>query len=196
MRRRATRSPIAVNLKDAEGQEVVRRLVRQADILVENFRPARWRSGDSGTRRSRRQPRLIMVRLSGFGQTGPNKDRPASAPSANRWAACATSPVSRPGPVRVGISIGDSLAAMFGVIGALMAMHHRTKSGRGQVVDVALYEAVFAMMESMLPEYGMGGSCASAAAPRCPASFRPTPILARTASTWSSAPTPIRSSSG
>ena len=150
---------IAVNLKDAEGQEVVRRLVADADILVENFRPGaleKWGLGYEAL--SRDNPRLIMVRLSGFGQTGPNKDRPGFGAIGESMGGMRyiTGYPDR-APVRVGISIGDSLAAMFGVIGALMAMHHREKSGRGQVVDVALYEAVFAMMESMLPEYGMGG---------------------------------------
>ncbi len=150
---------VAVNLKDPEGQAVVRRLVRDADILVENFRPGaleKWGLGYAAL--SGENPRLIMVRLSGFGQTGPNKDRPGFGAIGESMGGMRyiTGYPDR-APVRVGISIGDSLAAMFGVIGALMAMHHRTTSGRGQVVDVALYEAVFAMMESMLPEYGMGG---------------------------------------
>jgi succinyl-CoA---D-citramalate CoA-transferase len=150
---------VAVNLKDADGQEVVRRLVSGADILVENFRPGaleKWGLGYEAL--SRDNPRLIMVRLSGFGQTGPYKDRPGFGAIGESMGGMRyiTGYPDR-APVRVGISIGDSLAAMFGVIGALMAMHHRTQSGQGQVVDVALYEAVFAMMESMLPEYGMGG---------------------------------------
>ena len=150
---------VAVNLKDPDGQEVVRRLVAGADILVENFRPGaleKWGLGYEALARD--NPRLIMVRLSGFGQTGPNKDRPGFGAIGESMGGMRyiTGYPDR-APVRVGISIGDSLAAMFGVIGALMAIHHRTKSGRGQVVDVALYEAVFAMMESMLPEYGMGG---------------------------------------
>jgi formyl-CoA transferase len=150
---------VAVNLKDPDGQEVVRRLVAGADILVENFRPGaleKWGLGYDGL--SRDNPRLIMVRLSGFGQTGPYKDRPGFGAIGESMGGMRyiTGYPDR-APVRVGISIGDSLAAMFGVIGALMALHHRTQSGKGQVVDVALYEAVFAMMESMLPEYGMGG---------------------------------------
>jgi len=150
---------VAVNLKDPEGQEVVRRLVAGADILVENFRPGaleKWGLGYEALARD--NPRLIMVRLSGFGQTGPYKDRPGFGAIGESMGGMryVTGYPDR-APVRVGISIGDSLAAMFGVIGALMALHHRTQSGMGQVVDVALYEAVFAMMESMLPEYGMGG---------------------------------------
>ena len=150
---------VAVNLKDPQGQEVVRRLVAGADLLVENFRPGaleKWGLGYEALARD--NPRLIMVRLSGFGQTGPYKDRPGFGAIGESMGGMRyiTGYPDR-APVRVGISIGDSLAAMFGVIGALMALHHRTQSGQGQVVDVALYEAVFAMMESMLPEYGMGG---------------------------------------
>jgi formyl-CoA transferase len=150
---------VAVNLKEPEGQAVVRRLIADADILVENFRPGaleKWGLGYETL--SRDNAGLIMVRLSGFGQSGPNKDRPGFGAIGESMGGMRyiTGYPDR-APVRVGISIGDSLAAMFGVIGALMAMHHRSRSGRGQIVDVALYEAVFAMMESMLPEYGMDG---------------------------------------
>ena len=150
---------IALNLKDAKAQEVVRRLAREADIVVENFRPGtleKWGLGYEAL--SRDNPGLVMVRLSGFGQTGPYKDRPGFGAIGESMGGMRyiTGYPDR-APVRVGVSIGDSLAALFGVIGALMAMHHRRSSGRGQVVDVALYEAVFAMMESMLPEYGMSG---------------------------------------
>jgi formyl-CoA transferase len=99
-----------------------------------------------------------MVRLSGFGQTGPYRDQPGfGAIGESMGGVRYVTGYPDRAPVRVGISIGDSLAAMFGVIGALMAIHHRGKTGKGQVVDVALYEAVFAMMESMLPEYGFSG---------------------------------------
>lgn len=151
---------IAVNLKSPDGQEIVRRLVAGADILVENFRPGTLEKWNLGYERlSAENPRLVMVRLSGFGQTGPYKDQPGFGAIGESMGGMRyiTGYPDR-APVRVGISIGDSLAAMFGVMGALMAIHHRAKSGRGQVVDVALYEAVFAMMESMLPEYGHDGS--------------------------------------
>ena len=151
---------IAVNLKAPEGQEIVRRLAAQADIVVENFRPGTLEKWNLGYERlARENPRLVMVRLSGFGQTGPYKDQPGFGAIGESMGGMRyiTGYPDR-APVRVGISIGDSLAAMFGVIGALMAIHHREKSGRGQVVDVALYEAVFAMMESMLPEYGFDAS--------------------------------------
>jgi formyl-CoA transferase len=150
---------IAVNLREAEGQAVVRRLAAGADFVVENFRPGtleKWNLGYDTL--ARENPGLIMVRLSGFGQSGPYKDRPGFGAIGESMGGMRyiTGYPDR-APVRVGISIGDSLAAMFGVIGALMALHHRGKSGRGQVVDIALYEAVFAMMESMLPEYGHAG---------------------------------------
>jgi formyl-CoA transferase len=150
---------VAVNLRDPAGQAIVRTLVRSADIVVENFRPGtmeKWGLGYEAL--SAENPGLVMVRISGFGQTGPYKDRPGFGAIGESMGGMryVTGYPDR-APVRVGISIGDSLAAMFGVIGALTAIHQRTLSGKGQVIDVALYEAVFAMMESMLPEFGMGG---------------------------------------
>lgn len=150
---------VTINLREAEGQEIARKLIASADILVENFRPGtleKWQL-DYATL-ARENPKLIMVRLSGFGQTGPYKDRVGFGAIGESMGGMRyiTGYPDR-APVRVGISIGDSLAAMQGVMGALMALHHRQQSGLGQVVDVALYEAVFAMMESMLPEYGMTG---------------------------------------
>jgi formyl-CoA transferase len=150
---------VAIDLRNAEGQAIVRRLAATADIVVENFRPGtmeKWGLGYEAL--SRDNPRLVMVRLSGFGQTGPYRDKPGFGAIGESMGGMryVTGYPDR-APVRVGISIGDSLAAMFGVIGALMAIHNRHSTGRGQVVDVALYEAVFAMMESTLPEYGMDG---------------------------------------
>jgi formyl-CoA transferase len=150
---------VAVNLREPDGQQVVRELARGADIVVENFRPGtmeRWGLGYEAL--SRDNPRLVMVRLSGFGQTGPYKDRPGFGAIGESMGGMryVTGYPDR-APVRVGISIGDSLAAMFGVIGALVAVNERARTGRGQYVDVALYEAVFAMMESMLPEYSLNG---------------------------------------
>ena len=150
---------IAVNLRVPEGQQVVRSLAKGADILVENFRPGtleKWGLGYDAL--SRENPGLVMVRLSGFGQTGPDRDKPGFGAIGESMGGMryVTGYPDRP-PVRVGISIGDSLAALFGAMGALMAIHHRHSTGRGQVVDVALYEAVFAMMESTLPEYGLDG---------------------------------------
>ena len=151
---------VAVNLRVAEGQEIIRKLVKDADILIENFRPGaleKWNL--SWEQLSAINPKLVMVRLSGYGQTGPYKDRPGfgligEAMGGIRYV---TGYPDR-APVRVGLSLGDAIAAMYGAIGALMALHHRNvNGGNGQVVDVALYEAVFSLMESMLPEFGMTG---------------------------------------
>ena len=151
---------VAINLKDPDGQDIVRRLAESADIVVENFRPGTLEKWNLGYERlSSANPGLVMVRLSGFGQTGPYRDQPGFGAIGESMGGMRyiTGYPDR-APVRVGISIGDSLAAMFGVIGALAALRHREKGGRGQVVDVALYEAVFAMMESMLPEYAYDGT--------------------------------------
>lgn len=150
---------VTLNLREKEGQEIARRLIEGADILVENFRPGtleKW--GLDYASLSTVNPKLIMVRLSGFGQTGPYKDRVGFGAIGESMGGMRyiTGYADR-APVRVGISIGDSLAAMYGAMGALMALHHRHAAGKGQVVDVALYEAVFSMMESMLPEFGMSG---------------------------------------
>jgi formyl-CoA transferase len=150
---------VTINLREKEGQEIVRKLALSADILVENFRPGtleKWHLGYDTL--SAANPKLIMVRLSGFGQTGPYKDRVGFGAIGESMGGMRyiTGYPDR-APVRVGISIGDSLAAMYGAMGALMALHHRHATGKGQVVDVALYEAVFSMMESMLPEFGMAG---------------------------------------
>ncbi|MGH8640793.1 MAG: CaiB/BaiF CoA transferase family protein [Burkholderiales bacterium] len=151
---------VALDLKHPEAQEIARKLTRDADIVVENFRPGAMEKWGLGWNElSRINPRLIMVRLSGFGQTGPYRDRPGFGAIAESMGGLryVTGHPDRP-PVRVGVSIGDSIAALHGVIGALMAQHHRNvNAGRGQFVDVALYESVFNMMESVLPEYDMFG---------------------------------------
>jgi succinyl-CoA---D-citramalate CoA-transferase len=151
---------IALNLREPDGQRIAQDLAAGADILVENFRPGMVEKWGLGYERLRElNPGLIMVRLSGYGQTGPYKDRPGFGAIGESMGGMRyiTGYPDR-APVRVGISIGDSLAALFGVIGALTALHHRTRTGAGQVIDVALYEAVFAMMESTLPEYGYDGT--------------------------------------
>ena len=151
---------ITVNLKSPEGQDIVRKLAAKADIVIENFRPGALEKWNLGYEQlAKDNPGLIMVRLSGFGQTGPYRDRLGFGAIGESMGGMryVTGYPDR-APVRVGISLGDSLAAMYGVMGALMALHHRNvNGGKGQVVDVALYEAVFSMMESMLPEFGMNG---------------------------------------
>ena len=150
---------VTVNLREKDGQEIVRKLALSADIIVENFRPGtmeKWNLAYDALAKD--TPGLIMVRLSGYGQTGPYKDRVGFGAIGESMGGMRyiTGYPDR-APVRVGISIGDSLAAMYGAMGALMALHSRHQTGCGQVVDVALYEAVFSLMESMLPEFAMTG---------------------------------------
>ena len=147
---------VTVNLKHPDGIEVVRRLVGKADILVENFRPGVLEKLGLGWEQlSALNPGLVMVRLSGFGQTGPMAKQPGFGAIGESMGGLrfVTGFPDRP-PVKTGISIGDSIAALWGACGALMALRHReVNDGAGQVVDVALYEAVFAMMESLVPEF-------------------------------------------
>lgn len=164
---------LTLNLKDARGQEIARKLALEADIIIENYRPGvleKWSLGYEQLKAI--NPATIMVRLSGFGQTGPLKDQPgfgAIGESMGGLRYVSGFP-DRP-PLRVGISIGDSVAALHGVIGAMMALRHRdatggrwngetgeaSQAGQGQMIDVALYEAVFNMMESLVPEYDYAG---------------------------------------
>jgi succinyl-CoA---D-citramalate CoA-transferase len=150
---------VTVDLRSAEGREIARRLALDADVVIENFRPGtleKW--GLDHATLAREHPELIMLRLSGFGQSGPMKDLAGFGVVGEAMGGLRhiTGFPDRP-PVRPNLSIGDGLAALHGVIGVMMALHHRAKTGKGQVVDVALYEAVFSMMESVLPEYDMFG---------------------------------------
>jgi len=155
---------VTINLRLAEGQEIVRMLARDADILIENFRPGTMEKWGLGyDRLAAENPGLIMLRLSGFGQTGPYRDQAGFGAIGESMGGLRylTGYPDR-APVRPNLSIGDSLASLHGVIGAMMALHHRNMnggriSGKGQVVDVALYEAVFSMLESTLPEFDMYG---------------------------------------
>ena len=151
---------LALDLRQPEGQDVVRRLAAEADVLIENFRPGAleaWHLGPDELRAA--NPRLIVLRLNGYGQTGPYRNRPGFGVVAEAMGGLRHL-TGEPGrvPVRVGVSIGDTLAALHGVIGILLALQHRHCSGQGQVVDVALYEAVFNCMESLLPEYSAFGA--------------------------------------
>jgi succinyl-CoA---D-citramalate CoA-transferase len=151
---------VTLNLREAEGQDLARKLIETADVLVENFRPGtmeRWGLGYEEL--SEINPGLIMVRVSGYGQTGPYKDQAGfgSIGEAMGGIRHVTGFPDRP-PPRVGISFGDSLAATFGALGAVAALYNRdARGGRGQVVDVAIYEAVLALMESTIPEYALTG---------------------------------------
>ncbi|MCF8171597.1 MAG: CoA transferase [Candidatus Methylopumilus sp.] len=152
---------ITLNLREPEGQDVIRQLAKDADIVIENFRPGaleKWGIGFKDLHAI--NPKLIMLRVSGYGQTGPYKDRPGfgvigEAMGGLRYL---TGEPGRP-PVRTGVSIGDTLSGLHGVIGVLLALRHREQQGGvGQEVDVALYESVFNMLESVLPEYSKFGA--------------------------------------
>ena len=150
---------ITLDLREPEIQDLVRRLAGECDVVIENFKPGTLESWGLGWEALHAlYPRLVMLRVSGYGQTGPYRDRPgfgvvAEAMGGLRYLS------GEPGrtPVRVGVSIGDSLSALHGVIGVLLALRTRDQQGVGQMVDVALYESVFNMMESLLPEYAVFG---------------------------------------
>jgi crotonobetainyl-CoA:carnitine CoA-transferase CaiB-like acyl-CoA transferase len=159
---------ITLNLKDARAQQIARRLALEADVVIENYRPGvleKWGLGYEQLKAL--NPATIMVRLSGYGQSGPMRDKPGFGAIGESMGGIrfVSGHPDRP-PVRIGISIGDSIAALHGVIGALMALRHRdatggrwdgSRGGEGQMVDVALYEAVFNLMESTVPEYDRAG---------------------------------------
>ena len=151
---------VTVNLKHPEGVRIVRELVAKADIVVENFRPGVLEKLGLGWEQlSELNPGLVMVRLSGFGQTGPMAKQPGFGAIGESMGGLryVTGFDDRP-PVKTGVSIGDSIAALWGAICGLMALRQReVNGGAGQVVDVALYEAVFAMMESLVPEFDVFG---------------------------------------
>ena len=168
---------LALDLRRKEAQAIVRQLVQSADVVVENFRPGAmegWGLGPDDLLAI--NPSLIMLRISGYGQTGPYKDRPGFGVVAEAMGGLRHL-TAEPGrvPVRVGVSMGDTLAALHGVIGVLLALQHRHASvtaslpkGAGQVIDVALYEAVFNCMESLLPEYSAFGAVREAAGSALP----------------------------
>lgn len=147
---------VGADLHDRSDQLFVRRLAVETDILIENFRPGRlegWNLDPEDLMSA--NPRLIVVRISGYGQTGPMRDQPAFGTIAEAAAGLryVTGEPDRP-PARVGLSLGDSIASLHAIIGALIALHERGHSGRGQVVDVALTDATLSMLEGILPEYG------------------------------------------
>ncbi|EJO95100.1 CaiB/BaiF family protein [Ectopseudomonas mendocina DLHK] len=150
---------LTLDLKQAEAQDIVRQLVAEADVLVENFRPGTLEGwGLSYETLKAINPRLIMLRISGYGQTGPYRDLPGFGVIGEAMGGLRhLSGYPSQAPVRVGISIGDSLSSLYGVIGVLLALQERARSGEGQEIDVALYESVFAMMESLIPEYDAFG---------------------------------------
>jgi crotonobetainyl-CoA:carnitine CoA-transferase CaiB-like acyl-CoA transferase len=162
---------LALDLKQPEGQAVVRRLAAEADVLIENFKPGTlegWGLSPDALREA--NPGLIVLRISGFGQTGPSANKPGFGVLGEAMGGLRHL-TGEPGrvPVRVGVSIGDTLAALHGVIGVLLALRHReVNGGQGQVIDVALYESVFNVMESLLPEYDAFGAVRGAAGSALP----------------------------
>jgi formyl-CoA transferase len=161
---------LALDLKQKDAQDIVLRLAKTTDILIENFRPGAMEGWGLGPDELLAiNPRLVMLRISGYGQTGPYRDKPGFGVVAEAMSGLRHL-TGEPGrvPVRVGVSIGDTLASLHGVIGILMALQERQRSGLGQVIDVALYEAVFNCMESLLPEYSAFGAVREAAGSALP----------------------------
>ncbi|NML14832.1 CaiB/BaiF CoA transferase family protein [Azohydromonas caseinilytica] len=162
---------IALDLRSDEGQDIARQLIAEADVLIENFRPGTLEGwGMSYEALSALNPGLIMLRISGYGQTGPYRDLPGFGAIGEAMGGLRHL-TGEPGrvPVRCGISIGDTLAALHGTIGVLLALYHRqAHGGKGQVIDVALHEAVFNVMESLIPEYSAFGAVREAAGSALP----------------------------
>ena len=161
---------LSLDLRQAEAQAIARTLIQEADVLIENFRPGtleEW--GLDPQQLLELNPKLIVLRISGYGQTGPYRDKPGFGVVAEAMGGLRHL-TAEPGrvPVRVGISIGDTLASLHGVIGILLALQERHHSGKGQVIDIALYEAVFNCMESLLPEYSAFGEVRQAAGSALP----------------------------
>lgn len=150
---------MTLNLRQTKGQDVLKRLVATADVLVENFRPGtleKWGLGPEVLHSI--NPRLVITRVSGYGQTGPEGHKPGYA-SVGEAKGGLRYLIGEPDrlPARAGVSLGDTMTGTFAALGTMMALFHREKSGRGQVVDAAIYESVMAFMESLIPEYALGG---------------------------------------
>ena len=161
---------LSLDLRQTEAQGIVRTLITEADVLIENFRPGTLEGwGLDPDTLLNLNPKLIVLRISGYGQTGPYRDKPGFGVVAEAMGGLRHL-TAEPGrvPVRVGISIGDTLASLHGVIGILLALQERQNSGKGQVIDIALYEAVFNCMESLLPEYSAFGEVRQAAGSALP----------------------------
>ena len=162
---------VAIDLRAPDGQQLARQLIAEADVLIENFRPGTLEGwGLSPDELHALNPGLVILRISGYGQTGPYRDLPGFGVIGEAMGGLRHL-TAEPGrvPVRVGVSIGDTLAALHGVIGVMMALYHRkVNGGAGQVIDVALHEAVFNVMESLLPEYSAFGAVREAAGSALP----------------------------
>ena len=162
---------VALDLRQQEAQDIARKLIAEADVLIENFRPGTLEGwGMSPDELHQLNPGLIILRISGYGQTGPYRDLPGCGVIGEAMGGLRHL-TAEPGrvPVRVGVSIGDTLAALHGAIGVLLALYHRkAHGGKGQVIDVALHEAVFNCMESLIPEYSAFGAVREAAGSALP----------------------------
>ena len=174
---------VVADLRTAEGREVLARIARSADVVLENFRPGRLAAYglDYETLRAA-NPGVILVHVSGFGQTGPRSDEAGfgSIGEAVGGIRHTTGDPDRP-PARCGISLGDSLASLFAVVGTLAALHERSTSGRGQEVDVAIYEAVAALMESTMADFELAGVVRGRSGGALPGVAPPTPTRRTTA---------------
>ena len=162
---------VALDLRQQEGQDIARQLIAEADVLIENFRPGTLEGwGMSPAELHALNPGLVILRISGYGQTGPYRDLPGFGVVGEAMGGLRHL-TGEPGrvPVRCGVSIGDTLAALHGAIGVLTALYHRkVNGGQGQVIDVALHEAVFNVMESLVPEYSAFGAVREAAGSALP----------------------------
>ncbi|MBO1014578.1 CoA transferase [Achromobacter sp. SD115] len=150
---------VSLDLRKPEAQDLIRTLVKDVDVVIENFKPGTMEGWGLGWEELRAiNPRLVMLRVSGYGQSGPYRDLPGFGAIGEAMGGLRhLSGEPDRTPVRVGVSIGDSLSALHGVIGILLALRARDQNGTGQMIDVALYESVFNMMESLLPEYSVFG---------------------------------------
>ena len=150
---------ITANLRETEGQDIIRKLVKEADFILENFRPGTMEKWGLGYEELKAiNPKIIMIRVSGYGQTGPYSKRPgyASVGEAMGGVRYLMGDPDRK-PSRAGISLGDSLAGTYATVGALAALHHREKTGEGQVIDTSIYESILTIMESLVSEYTVEG---------------------------------------
>ncbi|MEL6257840.1 MAG: CoA transferase, partial [Pseudomonadota bacterium] len=150
---------MTLNLRVADGQALLKRMLNNADVLIENFRPGtleKWGLGPDTL--MDQNPRLVIVRVSGYGQTGPESSKAgyASVGEAKAGLRALMGEPDRP-PARAGVSLGDTMTGTFAALGAMMALYHRERSGRGQVVDAAIYESVLSFMESLIPEFEIAG---------------------------------------
>ena len=151
---------VVIDLRRPEGQRLARKLAGSVDVIVENFRPGRMESWNLDPIALRTDnPRLIVVRISGFGQSGPYRDRPGYGSTGEAMGGLRfITGFDDRAPLKVGVSLGDAVAGLFATIGTLAALHRRDVTGCGEIVDVALYESVFSLLEAILPEYGYAGS--------------------------------------